>query len=177
MIISSWLLMQVCHESGHAAVALLTGGTVQRIVLVPWELSRTDIGNNPYPLMVCWAGPVVGVVLPTVVWLLLEAFRSTFRHWMRFFAGFCLIANGAYIGVGSFTHDGDGGDLIRHGSSIGTMWVFFAMTVPLGLFLWHGTGKHFGFGPNASSVTAKSAIFGLITTIAIITIEIVAARL
>ena len=34
----------------------------------------------------------------------------------RFFTGFCMIANGLYIAVGSFDRVGDAGDLLRHGA-------------------------------------------------------------
>jgi hypothetical protein len=53
--------------------------------------------------------------------------------------------------------------------------MFCLATAPTGLFLWHGNGKHFGFGPNSSIIDAKTAILSLLTTILIITIESLAA--
>ena len=35
---------------------------------------------------------------------------------LRFFAGFCLVANGGYIGGGSFDRLGGAGQMLRHGS-------------------------------------------------------------
>ena len=65
---------------------------------------------------------------------------------LRFFAGFCLVANGIYIGVGSFDRIGDCGDLLRHSAPIWHLWVFGALAAPAGLWLWHRQGPHFGLG-------------------------------
>lgn len=60
----SWLLMQAVHELGHVAAALATGGTVERVVLHPLTISRTDVADDSYPLVTVAAGPLLGVVLP-----------------------------------------------------------------------------------------------------------------
>jgi hypothetical protein len=54
------------------------------------------------------------------------------------------VANGAYIGGGSFARAGDCGEMLRHGSPIWTLWLFGSITVPAGLLLWNGQGRHFG---------------------------------
>lgn len=169
-VLSSWLLMQVVHEGGHVLGAVLTGADVHKVILVPWELSRTDIGQSPRPLVVCWAGPLLGALIPVAALLATRLFAPTASFWFRFFAGFCLIANGAYIGFGAFSHDGDAGDLLRDGSPLWTLWLFGAITVPLGFRLWHGLGKEFGIGRTANAVHWRSAAvscFVLVTTIAI----------
>jgi hypothetical protein len=71
---------------------------------------------------------------------------SRFGHLLRFFAGFCLIANGAYIAAGSFQSIGDAGDLLHHGTPIWMLWLFGIVTIPAGLLMWNGLGKHFGLG-------------------------------
>src|SRR5262245_9156715 len=101
-ILGSWLGMQQVHELGHVLGAWLTEAEVKRVVLHPLTISRTDVGHNPQPLVVVWAGPMVGVVLPVLVWLLAAAMRMPGAFVLRFFAGFCLVANGAYIAGGSF---------------------------------------------------------------------------
>ena len=62
-----WLMMQVVHEAGHIAGALATRGKVQKVVLHPLAFARTDISPNPHPLLVVWAGPIVGTLLPVLV--------------------------------------------------------------------------------------------------------------
>src|SRR5947209_16580674 len=101
--------MQAVHESGHVLGAWLTGGRVARVVLHPLTISRTDLVSNPNPLAVVWAGPVVGAVAPLGLWGLAAAARLTAAFVLRFFAGFCLLANGLYIGVGSLDRIGDCG--------------------------------------------------------------------
>jgi hypothetical protein len=56
---------------------------------------------------------------------------------LRFFAGFCLVANGLYIGLGSFNHVGDCGEMLRHGSQPWQLWIFGLLAAASGLWLWH----------------------------------------
>ena len=113
-----WLLMMVTHEAGHVAAAWISGGVVSDVVLHPLVLSRTDLSHNPRPLLVAWGGPLLGVAFPLLLHAVMAAARLPGRHLTRFFAGFCLIANGAYLGAGSAGHIGDAGDLQRHGSRV-----------------------------------------------------------
>jgi hypothetical protein len=138
LIFASWMLMQVVHESGHILGAWLSGGTVTEVVLNPLTISRTDVRPNPHPLIVVWAGPIVGVVLPIAIWIAARLIRFRYANLTQFFAGFCLIANGAYIGIGSFGRVGDCGEMLRNGSPIWLLWVFGAVTLAAGLYLWHG---------------------------------------
>jgi hypothetical protein len=52
-----WLGMQGVHELGHCIGAWLTGGRVERVVLHPFAISRTDLAYNPHPLLVAWLAP------------------------------------------------------------------------------------------------------------------------
>jgi Peptidase M50B-like len=140
----SWLGMQAVHEMGHVLGARLTGGEVARVVLYPLTISRTDLARNPNPLVVVWAGPVIGVLLPLALWAIAGVVRLPGAFLLRFFAGFCLVANGAYIGLGSFRGIGDCGEMLRHGSPRWVLWLFGAATLPIGLLLWHGQGPNFG---------------------------------
>src|SRR5215475_1853239 len=103
----SWLSMMGVHEAGHVLAAWMTGATVNRVVLHPLTISRTDIGENPQPLVVVAGGPLFGVIAPLLAWILAIPARLPIGYLLRFFAGFCLIANGAYLGVGSFDNVGD----------------------------------------------------------------------
>jgi hypothetical protein len=93
--------------------------------------------------------------------------------WARLFAGSCLIANGLYLGVGSFGAIGDAGDIIRHGSPTWTLWLFGAATVPAGLGLWNGLGPKFGLGPSAEEVSSRLAYGCLASLLAVIGIMLI----
>lgn len=165
-LLAAWLGMQQVHELGHVLAAVATGGEVERVVLHPLTISRTDLAANPRPLIVVWAGPLFGALLPLVVWSVALAVRLRVAFLLRFFAGFCLIANGAYIGAGSFGGIGDCGEMLRHGSPIWLLWLFGLSTVPAGLALWNGQGRHFGIG--AADLQIESA--ALYTSIAALTV-------
>jgi len=151
-LLGSWLGMQAVHELGHVVGAWATGGRVARVVLHPLTISRTDLAENPHPLVVAWAGPLAGVAVPLLMWLLAKAARLPAEFVLRFFAGFCLVANGAYIAIGSLAGIGDAGDLLRHGSPGWSLWLFGVLAVPAGLGLWHQQGRHFGLGTEPDGV-------------------------
>jgi hypothetical protein len=153
--------MQAIHELGHVCGAWLTGGRVERVVLHPLTISRTDVTENPSPLIVVWAGPIVGVVVPLLTGLAATKARLTDAFVLRFFAGFCLVANGLYIGAGSFGQIGDCGEMLRHGSAIWQLWLFGIVTVPVGMRVWHGQGSHFGFGDARGRVSRGAAFRSL----------------
>jgi hypothetical protein len=145
-VLASCLGMQAVHELGHVLGAWATGAEVTRVVLTPNAFSRTDVANNTRPLVVVWAGPIIGVALPLLLWLVARSARMPGAFVLRFFVGFCLIVNGLYIGLGSFGHIGDCGEMLRHGSPRALLWLFGLVTTPLGLALWHRQGSSFGFG-------------------------------
>lgn len=161
-VFGSWLGMQAVHESGHVIGAWMTGGRVARVVLYPLTISRTDLDHNPNPLVVVWAGPLFGVMVPLMVWAIATSVRFPGTFVLRFFAGFCLLANGLYIGIGSFNGVGDCGEMLRHGSEMWQLWLFGALTAPVGLWLWHKQGPYFGFGPAQGKVNRGVAYGSLI---------------
>jgi hypothetical protein len=171
-LLGSWLGMQAVHESGHVLGAWLTGGQVSRVVLHPLTISRTDLADNPSPLLVVWAGPVVGVVAPLLLWVIAAALRMPGAFVLRFFAGFCLLANGLYIGIGSFERIGDCGEMVRHGSALWQLWLFGAITAPAGLWLWHGQGRHFGLGPEARPIGHGVALGTLVACLALLALGV-----
>lgn len=157
LLVACWLWMQIAHEFGHVLGAWMTGGTVEHLVLHPLAISRTDVSGSDQPLVVIWAGPIVGCVLPLLVWFTSNALKWSRAFLFRFFAGFCLIANGVYLAAGSFDGVGDCGDLLRHGAPIWTLWLFGALTMPAGLLLWHEQAQHFGFGVKARPIEPRLA--------------------
>ncbi len=149
--------MQVVHEFGHVVATWGTGGTVTNVVLHPLAISRTDVSPNPSPMIVVWGGPMIGIVLPLVIWAVMRAGKWTDWQLAQFFAGFCLLANGLYLGVGSFERIGDAGDMLRLGSPIWMLWLFGIVTAPLGLWMWHGLGETFGLGQRKGQVDPRLA--------------------
>jgi len=167
-LLGAWLGMQAVHEFGHVCGAWLTGGRVNRVVLHPLTISRTDVGQSPHPLAVVWAGPAVGVLLPVVVWLVVAGLKMPGAFVLRFFAGFCLLANGLYIGVGAFGRIGDCGEMLRQGSEPWQLWLFGAAVAPVGLWLWHRQGPHFGLGPARGRVSRGAAFGSLVVCVALL---------
>lgn len=160
-----WLAFMAFHELGHVMAAWMTGGTIGQVILHPLAISRTDVSPNPNPLVTVWAGPIVGILLPLLVWGVFWKFKIRGDYLARFFAGFCLIANGAYIGIGSFENIGDAGDMMRYGTPIWLLWLFGILTVPLGFLAWHKLGPQFGLGESNGAVDewAAYASLGLFT--------------
>jgi hypothetical protein len=162
IVLGSWLGMQAVHEFGHVVGAWLSGGRIEKVVLHPLTISRTDLAHNPHPLFVVWCGPIVGVVLPLIAWAAAARWRMPGAFVLRFFAGFCLIANGAYIAGGSIGRVGDCEQMLRHGSAAWQLWLFGLVTVPLGLRLWHRQGACFGFGDRPQKISPSIAYGSLI---------------
>ncbi len=175
-ILGSWLGMQAVHESGHVLGARLTGGRVARVVLHPFTISRTDLADNPCPLIVVWAGPVIGVAVPLLLWATAAAFHLQATFVLRFFAGFCCLANGLYIGLGSFAGIGDCGEMLRHGSEPWQLWLFGAVTAPTGLWLWHRQGAYFGLGPSKGEVSPIVAYASLAVFLALVVFGFVVGK-
>jgi hypothetical protein len=165
----SWLAMQWVHEAGHVLGALATGGEVERVVLHPLSISRTDLRANPQPLIVTWAGPWLGVLAPLAAWLVASALRLQSAYLFRFFAGFCCVANGLYIGVGSFDHVGDCGDLLKHGAAAWQLWLFGLVNTAAGFVLWNRLGPHFGLGSTGQAVRIAHclALAGITVSLAV----------
>lgn len=161
-----WFGIMALHELGHVTGAALTGGRVTRVVLHPAAISRTDVAPNPSPAIVVWAGPVIGCLLPLIP-LLIPQVRGVTRKMIQFFAGFSLIANGGYIGVGSFDGVGDAGEMLRCGTPFWVILMFGGLAVTCGLWLWHRLGSLMDFlgDPNA---VAKSHAWSLAIIVAVV---------
>jgi hypothetical protein len=169
----SWLGMQAVHELGHVLGAWAGGETVKKVVLHPLVISRTDATHDRHPLLVVWGGPILGSLLPLVALGITRLIRSGFIYLFQFFAGFCLVANGAYVGAGSFGGMGDAGDLMRHGAHRWMLIVFGLACVPLGLSLWNGLGTHFGMGKTSGEVDRRAALGTLGLVLIVVLVEVV----
>ncbi len=163
--------MQAIHELGHVLGAVITGGSISKVVLHPLEISRTDLANNPHPLVVVWLGPIVGVLVPLLVWFVVWKWKFPGEYIYRSVAGFCLVANGGYIASDAFFRVGDGGDMIRHGSSVWQLLAFGLLTFPCGIALWHGLGPKFGFGESHEKVDRQTTLVLLVLLVVLSGIE------
>ena len=170
-VLFSWLAMMIVHEFGHVLHAWASGGRVARVVLHPLEISRTDVEPNPHPLFVAWGGPIWGCVLPAAAWLAWTWRRWAYEYLVRFFAGFCLIANGAYLGAGVFHPVGDAEQLLRYGTPAWVLAVFGVAGVAAGLRMWHGLGRPFGFGRDSSPVDPPAAVMMAAATLLLAAVE------
>ena len=158
------------HEFGHVVGAWVSGGQVEKVVLYPFTISRTDVSPNPYPLVVVWLGPVVGCVGPLLLWWLTPQQVPWAEKMLHFFAGFCLIANGAYLAVGAIDQVGDCKVMIQNGSPTISLVAFGLIAVVAGLFSWHkiGSMKDFLDDPNLISFRLAVGTAALALTIACI---------
>ncbi len=95
----SWLSMMALHECGHVGHGWLSGAQLVRVALPPLGFSRTDLAANPHPLFVAWGGAVWGCLLPLVLLAAVRAGLPRYAYLAAWFAGFCLMANGAYLGA------------------------------------------------------------------------------
>lgn len=145
------------HELGHIVATYATGGTVIDVVLEPLSISHTEYGELPYPGIVVWAGPIIGSLLPLAA---IPAGKIG-----QFFAGFCLVANGAYIGLGSVPSIGDCALMLLTGTPKWAMWIFGLVTVPSGLYLWHRLGSLADFWKWQMGSRATCFAAGLLTAV------------
>lgn len=141
---ASWYAMMVVHELGHVLAAWLTGGQVIRVVLHPLAFSRTELSTNNNPIAIVWGGPIVGTLLPLALWLIARALRLRLAFLLRFFAGFCLIANGAYLASAILEPVGDTDDMLRYGVPLWLIVAPGALALIVGFATWHRLGPHFG---------------------------------
>ena len=167
-----WLGMQVVHESGHVLAAGLSGATGIRVVLHPLEISRTDVAINPQLAFVTWCGPMVGIVLPLAGWWMLRRWCRSLAFLGQFFAGFCLVANGAYLGMSPVSAVGDAEVLVRCGTPLWLLAAFGLATVVPGFWLWNGLGADFGWGPQAKPVSMKLTSVIWLSLVAVVVTEL-----
>jgi hypothetical protein len=168
----SWLAMLALHELGHVLNALLSGGTVARVWLHPFEISRTDVLSNPHPQFVAWGGVAWGVAIPLALAQLVRAVSSRYAFLAPFFGGFCCLANGLYLAAGSWQRVGDAGDLIRHGASVWQLLVFGGLSVGYGMWLWHGLGPRLGLVDHEPAVSLAAIITSVLTAVSMVVIEL-----
>lgn len=183
LAVASWLGMQIVHECGHAVGAWLTDGRVVRVVLHPLAISRTDVNPNPVPAVVVWLGPIAGCCLPILTACLLtqihrcNAMHATAKLWQRassmgwFFAGFCLIANGAYLVFGTLDRVGDCGEMLRTGTPAWAIYSFGTLAIVLGFSCWQQLGS-FRDWFNSQERSQSEAVAISVATMLLVALEV-----
>ncbi|HUT13258.1 MAG TPA: hypothetical protein VMY42_22405 [Thermoguttaceae bacterium] len=156
----SWLAMMAVHELGHVLHAWLSGGTVVNVVLHPATISRTDVWPNPHPLAVAWGGAVWGCLIPLGLLAAVRWAARSYAYLAAYFAGFCLIANGAYLAAGSLVSGPghDAADILLYGGRRWPLIAFGLSCVAAGLYLWNGLGPKFGLGSAKGNVDRRAAV-------------------
>ena len=169
-----WLAMQVMHELGHVLFAWATKAEVTKVALHPLIVSRTDLAENPHPLAVVWGGPLLGSLLPLAAFGAASISRLPGVYLFRFFAGFCLVANGVYIGTGwLFANGADPGVMLENGSPTWLLVIFGLLTFPAGLYLWHRQGHHFGLAEANGNVSIVATAVSAALLIVLVAFELI----
>ena len=124
----SWCTMLVCHELGHLIMGYVGGAKLVDFDIVPWHLPYSFHSPDPHPLITLWGGPVLGISIP------FAAFFCWRNAILRFVADFCLLANGCYIAVATWTGDHllDSQRLLDAGAPITSLILFSALTITVG---------------------------------------------
>jgi hypothetical protein len=167
----SWLSMMALHECGHVLHGWMSSARLGGVHLPLIGFSRTDFVENPHPLFVVWGGPLWGCLLPLMIWGAVRCIRAPCGFargatdgrgfLLKWFTGFCLIVNGAYLFGGAYVQRLEADDpsvILQNG---GARWQLIAFGLPAiaaGLYLWNGLGPHFNLGAARGKVDCKAAV-------------------
>ncbi|MCL2348735.1 MAG: hypothetical protein FWC50_10805 [Planctomycetaceae bacterium] len=171
-----WLAMQAVHETGHVIGALMHDVSVEYVLLGPLTISQTITGETEHKRIITWLGPVFGVIFPVALWLMARLFQWPELFLFRFFAGFCLVANGVYLLFGPVDGLTDTGVLLSYGASRWQLILFGVIATVAGFLLWHGQSNDFGIGKQPKAVQYRTVLISSTLLLLIIFVEIVFFR-
>lgn len=174
-LLLSWLLMQVVHECGHVIGAVVSGGRIQQVILHPLVISRTDYSYNPHPLFVVWCGPILGMIIPVFIAGLSKKLAESLGYLFTAFAGFCLIANGIYLALGTIEGSGDVGEIIYYEGAVWPMIVLGLVCAPTGFYLWHVASPRFGFGKDPAEIQREHVLTCVTILMTVVALELALA--
>ena len=160
-----WLAMQLLHEIGHLLAAWWCGAEVVQFHFGLLTISHTMLNDSGQTagtlLMVTWAGPIVGMLLPLLLWGTAAMVRCQETFLIRFLAGFCLVANGCYLLFGPSDGFADTGVLLVHGATRWQLILVGLIGMISGFFIWNNQGNDFGIGKNPKLVGKRSLCLSL----------------
>lgn len=136
----AWYGMMAMHEGGHCLGALLSGGVVESVKIPLLGFSQTQYADLPHPQLTTWSGPLGGSLFALAPLLCRRRFDRRYQQLSLYFAGFCLIANGLYLGLGLIERAGDCGDLLNHGAQSWQLVFVGAGLTAVGAYCWHRMG-------------------------------------
>jgi len=136
----SWYGMMTFHEVGHVIVAWSSGAEIVEVSIPLLGFSHTVVKNDPNPLWTAWAGALGGAGTALFVLLVTVRFPRRARHIVLYMAGFSLVANGLYLGVGLLYRAGDCEVLLRLGAEPSQLLLFGLTSTGMGLMCWHRMG-------------------------------------
>ncbi len=131
LLLICWYSMMATHELGHVLAGWLSSHEISEFSFPLIGFSETSMNVYPRPAWVVWSGFASGVLSPLVVWLLTKRFKPEMARACQFVLGFCLLANGGYLGFGWIDRVGDIDELLIHGTPV---WLL--MIIGVALILW-----------------------------------------
>ena len=128
---------------------------------------------NPHPCFVAWGGPIWGCLIPLVLWAAAWVMARRYAFLARFFAGACLVANGAYLGTSALLggRDLDGPVILANGGSAWQLLLFSLVAIVLGLYAWNGLGSDFGLGKAQGRVDRRATVVVAILLVLLVLAE------
>ncbi len=175
----SWFVMLALHECGHVFNGWLAGAQLDRVDFPLWRFSRTDFAFNPHPLFVAWGGGLWGCLIPLAIWWAAKFLTPRYAYLAAWLAGFCLIANGGYLGGGAILAGGadDAGVIRQNGGPAWLLVAFGMVAITSGLFAWNGLGPRFGLGTSRGKVDRAAAVgMAIVLLIVVCTLALLERR-
>jgi hypothetical protein len=158
--------MQLLHELGHLGAAWWLHVEVVQFHFGLLTISHTMLNEAKHSqvtlLVVTWAGPISGMLLPLAIWGVAAIFRLHEAFLVRFLAGFCLVANGCYLLFGPADGFADTSVLLANGALRRQLVAVGISGIILGFILWNGQGNNFGIGRTPQPVRWQSVIVSVI---------------
>src|SRR5260221_12882390 len=99
----------------------------------------------------------MGSIVPAIIASMASFGRLRIAYLVWAFAGFCLIANGAYIGIGSIKPIGDAQEMLEDGMARWPMSAFGLLAVASGMWIWDRVSPRFGVGLVPAPVRTRDA--------------------